>query len=78
MREYVDRVWGWDDEDIGLLIVEERADELYLAEIQLLPAWQGLGIGRVNERALYERLGMRVYDEIDTHAYLRRDVHPAP
>jgi ribosomal protein S18 acetylase RimI-like enzyme len=31
--------------DIGVLAVEERAEEIYLAEIQLLPEWQGRGIG---------------------------------
>lgn len=31
--------------DIGVLAVEERAEEVYLAEIQVLPEWQGRGIG---------------------------------
>jgi ribosomal protein S18 acetylase RimI-like enzyme len=56
MREYVERVWGWDDEeqakiiqaenhDIGLLVVEEEEGAIRLAEIELLPAWQRRGIG---------------------------------
>jgi GNAT superfamily N-acetyltransferase len=32
-------------EDVGELSVEERADELSLASILILPAWQGRGIG---------------------------------
>jgi len=32
-------------QDIGVLIVEENDVEIYLTEIQLLPEWQGRGIG---------------------------------
>jgi GNAT superfamily N-acetyltransferase len=81
--------------DVGVLIVEEDGEQVYLAEIEVLPAWQGHGIGsaiiealkerasavnkpltlrvlKVNTRAraLYERLGLRPYKEIDTHTYL--------
>jgi ribosomal protein S18 acetylase RimI-like enzyme len=118
MREYVERVWGWDDEqqasilrsrfcperwqiiqsdkqDIGLLVVEDEEDAIRLAEIEILPDWQGRGIGssivrwlmqeaakaekpltlrvlHINERAraLYERLGLRPFKEIETHVYL--------
>jgi ribosomal protein S18 acetylase RimI-like enzyme len=68
MREYVERVWGWDDEqqasilqsrfrrqrwqiirsdnqDVGLLVVEDEEDAMRLAEIEILPEWQGRGIG---------------------------------
>jgi ribosomal protein S18 acetylase RimI-like enzyme len=68
MREYVERVWGWDEaeqatflerrfqperwqiiqsggQDIGVLIVEEQTDEIFLASIEILPEWQGRGIG---------------------------------
>jgi ribosomal protein S18 acetylase RimI-like enzyme len=41
--------------DIGVLSVEERTDEIYLAEIQLLPQWQGQGIGSSVIRSLIER-----------------------
>jgi ribosomal protein S18 acetylase RimI-like enzyme len=34
-----------DGEAIGVLIVEETEDEIYLAEIQIVSAWQGRGIG---------------------------------
>ena len=77
MRDYVDAVWGWDDEaqaeffnrrfdparwqviatdesDIGVLIVDEADDEIYVAEIQVAPEWQGRGIGRAVLRALMD------------------------
>jgi ribosomal protein S18 acetylase RimI-like enzyme len=52
-REYFDRkfdpaqrqVIQVDGEDAGVLAVEERNHELYLALIELLPAYQGRGIG---------------------------------
>jgi GNAT superfamily N-acetyltransferase len=68
LREYVEPIWGWDEElqrrlfadgydansaqviqaygeDVGILVVEDRAEELYLRRIELLPAWQGKGLG---------------------------------
>jgi ribosomal protein S18 acetylase RimI-like enzyme len=92
---------GWkiiqaDGRDIGVLIVQDDGDEIHLAEIEILPEWQGRGVGssvvrslmteatasakpltlrvlHVNQRAraLYERLGFRQFEEIETHAYLR-------
>ena len=44
-----------DGTDIGVLIVEEDAREIYLAEIQILPEWQGRGIGSSVIRALMEK-----------------------
>jgi ribosomal protein S18 acetylase RimI-like enzyme len=44
-----------ENEEIGVLAVEERADEIYLAEIQLLPQWQGRGIGSAIIGSLLER-----------------------
>lgn len=32
-------------DDVGVLAVEERPDELYLALLELLPAWLGKGLG---------------------------------
>jgi ribosomal protein S18 acetylase RimI-like enzyme len=77
MREYVERVWGWDDaeqerilrsrfrpqrwqivqsenHDIGLLVVEDEPGGIRLAEIELLPAWQGRGIGSAIVRWLMQ------------------------
>jgi ribosomal protein S18 acetylase RimI-like enzyme len=78
MREYVERVWGWDDaeqviwfdnrfererwqiiqsggQDIGVILVEEQTEEVYLALIEILPEWQGRGIGSSVVRAVMER-----------------------
>jgi ribosomal protein S18 acetylase RimI-like enzyme len=44
-----------DGVDVGVLAVEELVDEICLAEIQLLPAWQGKGIGSAVVRSLAER-----------------------
>lgn len=44
-----------DGEDVGVLIVEDRADEIHLAEVQILPEWQGRGIGSSVVRSLIER-----------------------
>lgn len=41
-----------DGEDVGVLIVEEDDEQIYLAEIELLPAWQGRGIGASVNRSL--------------------------
>ena len=68
LREYVDQVFGWDDDeqraffderwdprprqvirvegrDAGALHVEVRDDEVFLANIGLLPEYQSRGIG---------------------------------
>jgi len=39
-------------QDVGVLVVERRADELYLGLIELLPAFQGRGIGTAIIRGL--------------------------
>lgn len=41
-----------DSEDIGILQLEERPGEVVLALIELLPAWQGKGIGTAIIRSL--------------------------
>jgi ribosomal protein S18 acetylase RimI-like enzyme len=41
--------------DVGLLAVEESADEIHLAGIYLLPEWQSRGIGSSIVRSLLER-----------------------
>jgi ribosomal protein S18 acetylase RimI-like enzyme len=41
-----------DREDVGVLIVRENDDELYLEDIKILPAWQGRGIGSAVVRSL--------------------------
>jgi ribosomal protein S18 acetylase RimI-like enzyme len=78
MKEYVERVWGWDESgqitffddrfapdqwqiiqadgtDIGVLIVQEDARQIHVAEIQILPEWQGRGIGSSVVRELMDR-----------------------
>ncbi len=40
---------------IGVLAIEESPDEIYLATIQLLPQWQGRGIGSAIVRSILER-----------------------
>jgi ribosomal protein S18 acetylase RimI-like enzyme len=44
-----------DGQDIGVLVAEEEADEIYLAEIEILPEWQGQGIGSSVVRSLMKR-----------------------
>jgi ribosomal protein S18 acetylase RimI-like enzyme len=41
--------------DVGLLAVEERDDEIYLAGIYLLPEWQSRGIGSSIVGSLLQR-----------------------
>ncbi len=40
--------------DIGVLIVEEEPDHIYLAEIQIRPEWQSRGIGSAIIRSLMQ------------------------
>jgi ribosomal protein S18 acetylase RimI-like enzyme len=42
-------------QDIGVLLVEERPDEVYLGLLELLPAWQNKGIGTEILRRLLRR-----------------------
>ena len=44
LREYVEQIWGWDD-DAGVLCVDESGDEVFLGLIELHPNYQGQGIG---------------------------------
>ncbi len=41
-----------DGEDVGVLIVEETSEEIYLAEVQIVPEWQGRGVGSSIVRSL--------------------------
>ena len=68
LKDYVARIWGWDEAyqtkrfaehfsparyqivvveggDAGALSVEDRADEVFLADIELLPEYRGRGLG---------------------------------
>jgi ribosomal protein S18 acetylase RimI-like enzyme len=68
LKEYVARIWGWDEAyqtkrfaehysparyqivvveggDAGALSVENRTDEVFLADIELLPEFRGRGLG---------------------------------
>ncbi len=81
-----------DGQPVGILRIEQHETAIFLAEIQILPAHQGRGIGarlmkqaiahaeaaslplalqvlkvNVRARALYERLGLHVTGETDTH-----------
>ncbi|MGH8571695.1 MAG: GNAT family N-acetyltransferase, partial [Gammaproteobacteria bacterium] len=42
-------------QDVGVVELEERSDELYLGLLELLPAWQGQGLGSDILRALLRR-----------------------
>ena len=42
-------------EEVGVLDVESRADELFLADVEIHPAWRGSGIGSAIVRSLQER-----------------------
>jgi GNAT superfamily N-acetyltransferase len=44
-----------DGHDVGVVATDERPDELFLAVIELLPAWQGKGIGTNILRYLLRR-----------------------
>jgi len=79
-------------EDVGVVWIERRITDLFLAHLAVLPARQGQGIGaavvryllgvagargfplalrvlkgNLRARALYERLGLEVVGETDTH-----------
>jgi GNAT superfamily N-acetyltransferase len=68
VREYVNRIWGWDEafqatrfqerfdpaydqvvtvsgRDVGAVAIEWRDSEVFLADIELLPEWRGVGLG---------------------------------
>ncbi len=68
LKEYVDRIWGWDEavqrrmfderfdparyqivtvdgRDVGAVSVERRPDGVFLADLHILPAHQGRGLG---------------------------------
>lgn len=48
-RRYFDpallRVIQWDGQDVGFMQVQSRTEELFLADIEILPAFQSRGIG---------------------------------
>jgi ribosomal protein S18 acetylase RimI-like enzyme len=48
--------------DAGLLAVEHRADEIYLARIEIDPRWQGCGIGTRLIGALIEEAARKGQD----------------
>ncbi len=103
-RTAFDRRWNPDNQqmivvdgrDVGRITLNETDDLIYIAQINLLPDFQGKGIGsevieavkadaahsgryvelrvlRTNPdaRRLYERLGFRVFEETDTHFWMR-------
>ena len=44
-----------DGQDVGVVVVQPRAEELFLVSLEVLPAFQGRGIGTAVIRALLER-----------------------
>lgn len=55
-----------DGRDVGELSVEDRADEIYVARIALLPGWQGRGIGSsiiasLLDRAAFQRKAVTLH-----------------
>ena len=44
-----------DGEDVGVLSLEDRGDELFLADLELVPERQGRGLGTAVVRSLQER-----------------------
>ena len=58
-REHFDpsqeRVVVLEGQDIGVLAIEEREDELFLAKISILPEYQGQGIGTQLIESLLDR-----------------------
>jgi GNAT superfamily N-acetyltransferase len=46
-------------QDVGALAVEQRPDELWLAELQIAPAWQGRGLGTAILRDLIDEANAR-------------------
>jgi ribosomal protein S18 acetylase RimI-like enzyme len=103
-REAFARRWNPDNQqiivvngrDAGRITLNETPELIYLAQINLLPEFQGKGIGTAviqsiqanaeragkfvelrvlktnpDARRLYERLGFTVFDETDTHFWMR-------
>ena len=80
-----------DDHDVGNLSVEDRDDELYIAGIYLLPAWQNRGLGTsVIEDVLSKAAGkekgvhlqvlrvnpvLRLYERLGFQIYEETDTH---
>lgn len=103
-REAFERRWNPDNQqiiivderDAGRVTLNETPELIYIAQINLLPEFQGKGIGSAviesvkadaaragkvvelrvlktnpDARRLYERLGFAVFDESDTHFWMR-------
>ena len=70
------RVIEVEGHDAGVLVIEERPDELYLALIELLPGYQGRGIGTMIVTSLLDQAqnrGMPVtLDVLETNQPARR------
>jgi len=64
---------GEGGEDVGVVQVRDEADHLYLSRVEVLPAWQGRGIGSGVLRSL-QTLAARQSRPIRLHVF---DINPA-
>jgi len=58
-RQYVASVIEYERRPIGGLLLEPRANSIYIHEIQVLPEWQGQGIGAAVVRQIITQAASR-------------------
>jgi GNAT superfamily N-acetyltransferase len=54
-REYLTSVIEYDDQAVGGLMLESKPASIYVREIQVLPEYQGCGIGTATIRQLIDQ-----------------------
>lgn len=42
-------------EDVGMMVVQQRTEEIFLADLEILPAYQGKGVGTAVLRELLDQ-----------------------